>query len=74
MRLFGALKRFRVLFQYIQTKKEVIVNMNRVILIGFLGKDAEAKTTRNNAAFTVFSVATSRRWKNHETGEYESQK
>jgi single-strand DNA-binding protein len=47
--------------------------MNRVILIGFLGKDAEVKTTRNNAAFTVLSLATSRRWKNRETGEYESE-
>lgn len=47
--------------------------MNRVILIGFLGKDAEVKTTRQNAAFTVLSLATSRRWKNHESGEYQSQ-
>ncbi|PWT96938.1 MAG: single-stranded DNA-binding protein [Terriglobia bacterium] len=47
--------------------------MNRVILIGFLGKDAEVKTTRQNAAFTVLSLATSRRWKNRDTGEYQSQ-
>ena len=47
--------------------------MNRVILIGFLGKDAEVKTTRQNAAFTVLSLATSRRWKNRETGDYQSQ-
>ena len=47
--------------------------MNRVILIGYLGKDAEIKTTRNNAAFAVLSLATSRRWKNRDTGEYESQ-
>jgi single-strand DNA-binding protein len=47
--------------------------MNRVILIGFLGKNAAVKTTRNNAAFTVLSLATSRRWKDRETGEYRSE-
>ena len=47
--------------------------MNRVILIGFLGKDAEVKSTRNNASFTVLSLATRRTWKNRETGEYESE-
>jgi single-strand DNA-binding protein len=47
--------------------------MNRVILIGFLGKDAEIKTTRQGAAFTVLSLATSWRWRNRETGEFQSQ-
>jgi single-strand DNA-binding protein len=46
---------------------------NRVTIIGFLGKDAEARTTRNNHSFTNLSVATKRSWKNRETGEYESQ-
>jgi single-strand DNA-binding protein len=45
--------------------------MNRVILIGYLGKDAEVKTARNNG-FTVLSLATSRRWKDRETGQFES--
>jgi hypothetical protein len=35
---------------------------NRATLIGFLGKDAEVKTTRNNASFTVLSLATKRSW------------
>ena len=42
---------------------------NRVSLTGFLGKDAETKTTRNNASFTVLSLATKRSWKDRETGE-----
>jgi single-strand DNA-binding protein len=46
---------------------------NRVSLIGFLGKDAEVKTTRNNTRFTVLSLATKRSWKNRETGEWQSQ-
>lgn len=42
---------------------------NRATLIGFLGKDAEVKTTRNNASFTVLSLATKRTWKDRESGE-----
>jgi len=46
---------------------------NRVTIIGFLGKDAETRTTRNDSSFTTLSVATKRSWKNRETGAYESQ-
>ena len=46
---------------------------NRVTIIGFLGKDAETRTTRNDNPFTTLSVATKRSWKNRETGEYDSQ-
>jgi single-strand DNA-binding protein len=42
---------------------------NRATLIGFLGKDAEVKTTRNKASFTVMSLATKRSWKDRTTGE-----
>jgi single-strand DNA-binding protein len=45
---------------------------NRVSLIGFLGKDAEVKTTRNNTRFTVLSLATKRSWKDRQTGEWQS--
>jgi len=47
--------------------------MNRATLIGFLGKDAEVKSTRNNASFTMLSLATTRYWKDRETGELQSQ-
>ncbi len=46
---------------------------NRVSLIGFLGKDAEVKTTRHNASYTVLSLATKRSWKDRDTGERQSQ-
>ena len=42
---------------------------NRATLVGFLGKDAEVKTTRNNASFVVLSLATKRSWKDRTTGE-----
>jgi single-strand DNA-binding protein len=46
---------------------------NRVSLTGFLGKDAETKTTRNNATFTVLSLATKRSWKDRQTEEWKSE-
>jgi single-strand DNA-binding protein len=48
--------------------------VNRATLIGFLGKDAELRHTRNETPFAVLSLATKRSWKNRETGEYESEK
>ena len=45
---------------------------NRATLIGFLGKDAEVKTTRNNASFTLLSLATKRTWKDRESNQYMS--
>lgn len=44
---------------------------NKVILIGRLGKNAEAKTAQNKKDYTVLSLATSESWKN-EQGEYET--
>ena len=44
--------------------------LNQVSLIGFLGKDAELKTTNNKRDFVVLSVATGRSWKNKESQEY----
>ena len=46
---------------------------NNVTLIGYLGCDAESRTTRNNSTLTLLSLATKRIWKNRETGERESQ-
>lgn len=46
---------------------------NRVMLIGFVGKDAEVRHTRNQTQFTVLSLATKRSWKDRESGEYKSQ-
>ncbi len=44
---------------------------NKTILIGFLGADADQRTTKNGASYTVLSLATKRSWKNDQ-GNYES--
>jgi single-strand DNA-binding protein len=46
---------------------------NNVTLIGYLGTDAESRTTRNNATVTMLSLATKRVWRNRESGELASQ-
>ena len=46
---------------------------NRATLIGFLGKDAEVKTTRHKASFVVLSLATKRSWKDRESGDLMSE-
>ena len=40
--------------------------VNKVILIGNLGKDPELRYTPNGQAVTSFSLATNRRWKDKE--------
>lgn len=41
-------------------------SVNKVILLGNLGKDAETKFTPSGVAKTTFSVATTRKWKQGE--------
>jgi single-stranded DNA-binding protein len=48
--------------------------VNRATLIGFPGKNAELRHTRNEMPFAVLSLATKRSWKNCETDEYESER
>ena len=45
-------------------------SLNKVMLIGHLGKDAETRHTSSGAAVTNFSLATSWRAKNQQTGEW----
>jgi single-strand DNA-binding protein len=52
-------------------KKEQYTMFNKVILIGRLGKNAEAKTAQNKKDYAVLNFATSESWKN-EQGEYET--
>ena len=44
---------------------------NKVILIGRLGQNAEAKTAQNNKEYVVLNIATQESWKN-DKGEYET--
>ena len=46
------------------------MNKNRAELMGFLGADAEVRTGKNDSNFTTFSLATSERYKDKESGEY----
>ncbi|MEK7753348.1 MAG: single-stranded DNA-binding protein, partial [Acidobacteriota bacterium] len=48
-------------------------SVNKVILLGNLGKDAETKFTTGGAAVTKFTLATSRRWKDQQTGEWKEE-
>jgi single-strand DNA-binding protein len=48
-------------------------SVNKVILLGNLGKDAETRFTPQGIARTTFSVATSRRWKDQHTGEWKEE-
>ncbi len=48
-------------------------SVNKVILVGRLGRDAETKFTPAGAAMTKFSVATNRRWKDQQTGEWKEE-
>lgn len=48
-------------------------SVNKVILIGNLGRDAETKFTPSGAAFTRFSVATTRSWKDQQTNEWKEE-
>jgi len=44
-------------------------SVNRVILVGNLGRDAELKYTPSGAAVSNFSIATSESWKDKNSGE-----
>jgi single-strand DNA-binding protein len=48
-------------------------SVNKVILIGHLGKDAETKFTPSGTARTKFTLATNRRWKDQQTGEWKEE-
>ena len=48
-------------------------SVNKVILIGHLGRDSETRFTTGGAAKTTFSVATNRRWKDQQTGEWKEE-
>lgn len=43
--------------------------VNRVILLGVLGRDPETKTFANGGSITQFSMATSESWNDKTTGE-----
>ena len=46
-----------------------MANLNRVTVMGVLGRDPETKNFPNGGSITTFSVATSEFWKDKTTGE-----
>ncbi len=44
-------------------------SVNKVILVGNLGRDPEVRFTQNGTKIVNFSLATSERWKDKQTGE-----
>lgn len=48
-------------------------SVNKVILLGHLGKDAENKFTPSGTAVSNFTLATNRRWKDQQTGEWKEE-
>jgi single-strand DNA-binding protein len=48
-------------------------SVNKVILVGHLGKDAETKFTQGGTPITKFTIATGRRWKDQQSGEWKEE-
>jgi single-strand DNA-binding protein len=48
-------------------------SVNKVLLIGNLGRDAETKFTPSGAPVTRFSVATTRSWKDQQSNEWKEE-
>lgn len=48
-------------------------SVNKVILLGHLGKDAETRFTSGGSSVTNFTIATSRRWKDQQTQEWKEE-
>ena len=52
-------------------KEEVMIN--KAIIVGNLGQDPEKKVSDNGTVVTTFSVATTEKWKDKNSGEYTEQ-
>jgi single-strand DNA-binding protein len=50
-----------------------MAGVNKVILIGHLGKDPEIRYTQGGTCVAIFSIATSETWKNKGTGKKKEQ-
>ena len=48
-------------------------SVNKVILVGNIGRDAEVKYAPNGTPRSMFSIATSRRWKDKQSGEWKEE-
>ena len=48
-------------------------SVNKVILVGHIGKDAETRFTPSGASVANFTLATNRRWKDQQTGDWKEE-
>jgi single-strand DNA-binding protein len=48
-------------------------SVNKVILLGNLGKDAETKFTPSGTSVSNFTLATNRRWKDQQSGDWKEE-
>ncbi|MBI3473239.1 MAG: single-stranded DNA-binding protein [Candidatus Solibacter usitatus] len=48
-------------------------SVNKVILLGHLGKDAETRFTPGGTSVASFTLATNRRWKDQQSGEWKEE-
>ncbi len=48
-------------------------SVNKVILLGHLGRDAETRYTPGGTPVSNFTLATNRRWKDQQTGEWKEE-
>lgn len=48
-------------------------SINKVILVGNIGQDPQTRTTQNGQKVVSFSLATSDRWRDRQTGEQKEQ-
>lgn len=48
-------------------------SVNKVILLGHLGKDAETRFTAGGSSVSNFTLATNRRWKDQQSGEWKEE-
>ena len=53
----------------IQKGGKIMASLNKVMLLGNLGKDPEIKKTQNGNEFANLTLATSESWKDKQSGE-----
>lgn len=48
-------------------------SVNQVTVLGTMGRDAETKQTQGGTSVSTFSLATNRRWKDKESGDWKEE-
>ena len=68
-------ERYRYVVNSCDTVRVIMASrsVNKVILVGNLGRDAETKFTPSGAAVTRFAIATTRSWKDQQSNEWKEE-